>query len=562
MATFFFDGTTSQSINFDVDNDQIVFELEASQVASVTSNANGTTITTTSGASLTFVGLSAVALADASVLPAGLVQFGTDGVDTLTALAGGSVIIANGGADVVNGGAGDDLLAGGLGNDVITGNGGSDRIYGGEGNDTITATGAAGDASLIVGGLGFDVVQVGGTFAGVTFTAGTAQAGDFTVFGGNGLDTTDGADRIGLNLTSAGNATVYSNAGADTIVVAGAGSALLNGGQGADTITATVNSGDISGGLGTDTITVTTTGADAAVTVFGGSLNDTTADGVDTINVTATNGHTVTIYGNGGADDINVLGAGGGEYHIFGGADADDISGAVGTGSMIYGGAAGDTINISVVNPASGQASVTVFGGNGVGDTSADIDNITVTLSGTGTSAQLATIYGNGGNDVITLAGAGQATVFGGTGNDDINVGGTGVHVLTGGEGEDTFDFTSYTFAAPTATNVVSITDMTFGTDTIDLAATVTAVSTVTNASDIAAINNAANLQAATVLAINAGEGTNATGTQVATLFTYQGESYVVSATADQAAPAAAGDIDAIIKVTGYQGTIDVGSFA
>ena len=59
MATFVFNGTTNVvASGFDVDDDQVVFDLDVAEVASVADSPNGAVVTSVSGATLTFPGLS------------------------------------------------------------------------------------------------------------------------------------------------------------------------------------------------------------------------------------------------------------------------------------------------------------------------------------------------------------------------------------------------------------------------------------------------------------------------------------------------------------------------
>jgi Ca2+-binding RTX toxin-like protein len=86
-------------------------------------------------------------------------------------------------------------------------------------------------------------------------------------------------------------------------------------------------------------------------------------------------------------------------------------------------------------------------------------------------------INGNSGNDTISGAkggdnlkgSGGNDTISGNKGSDTIN-GGTGNDMLTGGSGSNTFVFNS---ALNASSNVDTITDMTPGTDTIDLSMSV-----------------------------------------------------------------------------------------
>ncbi|HCQ64649.1 MAG TPA: hypothetical protein DIU07_05480 [Rhodobacteraceae bacterium] len=86
---------------------------------------------------------------------------GTDGDDTVTALAIGTKI---------KGGAGEDTITGGIGDDKLMGNKGQDRLVGGAGEDTLK------------GGNNDDVLKGG--------------SGDDTLHGGKGQDKMKGGDGV------------------------------------------------------------------------------------------------------------------------------------------------------------------------------------------------------------------------------------------------------------------------------------------------------------------------------------------------------------------------------
>jgi|GEM_PF-391341 len=81
------------------------------------------------------------------------VVYGNQGSDLLYGNLGTDALYGGRDADTVYGGQGGDLLYGNLGNDVLHGNRGADTLYGGQGDDTLS--GGAGN-DLLVGGLGAD----------------------------------------------------------------------------------------------------------------------------------------------------------------------------------------------------------------------------------------------------------------------------------------------------------------------------------------------------------------------------------------------------------------------
>ena len=89
-------------------------------------------------------------LADIKARP--IVVNGTEGIDTLTGMAGGSnTIYGLGGNDTLNGKELGDTLDGGAGNDILYGVAGNDTLFGGAGDDTLSG----GDGNdILVGGVG------------------------------------------------------------------------------------------------------------------------------------------------------------------------------------------------------------------------------------------------------------------------------------------------------------------------------------------------------------------------------------------------------------------------
>ncbi|PZO79239.1 MAG: hypothetical protein DI629_09915 [Mesorhizobium amorphae] len=535
MATYVFSGSGNLSIpTFDPVNDTIVFDnLDAADIASISQTNTSVTVTLTNGNAAVLGGVILASLTSTSF------QAGTNSdLQFAIGTAAGEIVDGN----VVLGLAGDDdtilqsdnaLYYGNQGNDILNGNGFENaRIFGGQGNDQLFDFGSG---SVVYGGLGGDFID-----------ATLANAGEsVTIYGGNGLaDAEDLADQIIVTLAADTSAAIYGNAGDDIINVFGAGDASVYGGRGDDQIFASINGGTVVGGLGTDTINVVAAGADASFSVFGGNGTADPTDGADIINVTLLADSKAEVYGNGGADDINLLGANGGTYSVFGGAGNDTISGGgaadpgvVGNGSVIYGGLGADTINLAI---AQDNGQITVYGGNGQADAADGNDVITVALTNVaGNAIQTASIFGNGGNDTINVSGAGTATVFGGAGNDTIDVGaGFGAHVLTGGIGNDTFDIRDAGNTA-SADQIVSITDFAFGQDAILFSGGAVSSAITVNASSVAnfaALEALDNGTAGQVTIANV-----ATGSLAGTYALYN---------------------DQVVEITGFTGTVNADSFA
>jgi len=504
-----------------------------------------------------------------------------DGSDAITSGTGNDTIYGNGGDDVIGGtvagaiagttaltgNSGSDVIYGGIGNDQIaqqTLTGQSSSVFGGggftdtvdgadiiniqnagtlfvtgnAGTDTINVTQTAGSSSIF-GGLGNDTIVVNATGAGnvliaggssdadnITYNAGTVANTNATIFGGTGgtTDTVDGADTIAI--TSAGNTTVYANAGADTITagLTGTSNTIIYGGIGNDSITATIAGTSateranltIFGGTADSDVISIAGGVNAFynAVVYGGLGVNDAADLADTIIGGAGN---EIIYGNGGNDRI-ITGAG--NDQLFGGAGQDTfvvngagtkiLSDVVTTGSadtvliqgtytfgsatvsgstaVINGDFAGAPANDSIINVTGGVGQVVTIGVDANNNFVLGDDEARIILN---TSTTVTTLTGNGGADTI-IGGAGAETITGAAGDDVLNggagndsiVGGTGSNTFIGGAGVDTLDSTAGTTdtflfrvngdsgttstTIPTA-GIDSIVGYTLGTDVIDL---------------------------------------------------------------------------------------------
>lgn len=321
------------------------------------------------------VGTNTSDLFDLTVLE-GVSIFGVEGADTITADntigdASSTRINAGKGADTItlsaNGLENSEIFAGmgkdliitdkNLSSSVIRGGAGLDTIRfsaaivssttinGNDMADTISAGFASGGSeSLLAAGLGRDTVTAIFNSGGTDFSinggaghdsielasngAGTNSA--LNVAGGNGLDTIGFDDQTTQNLI--GSVNVNGNDLADIIrfggaFEVGAGSAVVGGGLGADTIrfssTVVGDNASINGGLGLDSIYISAS--------FGTAIGE--AGG--------------TINGGAGADSIQIAvfgvsGSNGG--NIFGGAGADKFDlGTVAGGTTISGAAVQDS---------------------------------------------------------------------------------------------------------------------------------------------------------------------------------------------------------------------------
>ena len=348
---------------------------------------------------------------------------GTNGAETIDALAGNDIItgrdgddvlIGNLGEDTLNGGAGIDTLIGGENDDLLNGDAGADTLLGGAGNDELNG---GGDNDLLVGGLGIDVLN--------------GDAGIDTIEGGEGGDFINGGADNDQLLGQAGDDTLDGEDGDDTLV-GDIGSDVLIGGMGNDNIIGGAGLDSLLGDEGNDTLA----GGDDADTILAGAGADLLegengndlllgGDGIDTINGGAGDDN---IEGNGGNDIVN--GGAGGDT-LRGDAGVDNLAGGDGN-DVLLGGIDGDLINgdgddDTLLGQEGGDA---LFGGLGND----------LILGGEGTD----TIEGNGGSDTIET-GDGGGSASGGEGDDqllggaqsDNLMGDAGIDALIGFDGDD-----------------------------------------------------------------------------------------------------------------------------
>ncbi|HEV8678227.1 MAG TPA: calcium-binding protein [Stellaceae bacterium] len=411
---------------------------------------------------------------------------GAAGDDTLNGGGGDDILEAHDGNDTLNGGGGNDALLGGAGADTLIGGGGNDAYYVDNAGDVVSEGSSDGtdtvNTSLASYTLGANVEKL--TFTGAGSFAGTGNALDNFIFGGDGNDTLiGGAGNDWLNggggadaLSGGGDNDTYivdntgdvvteaSSAGTDLV-----GTFLASYTLGANVETLTfIGSGNFSG-----------TGNSLDNVIFGGAGNDTLrgGSGADWLSGLAGNdtyyvdnaGDVVVEESNAGIDTVNTslssytLGANvekltftgvGGDFAgtgnglnnvITGGGGADTLRGGTGADTLI-GGAGNDTYYVDnagdVVTEASGGGTDTVNTSLLSYTLGANVEKLTFTgvgsFAGTGNTLNN-TITGGTGNDTL-IGGQGNDTLIGGGGNDTLR-GGLGNDQLTGGAGNDAFRF-------------------------------------------------------------------------------------------------------------------------
>jgi Ca2+-binding RTX toxin-like protein len=390
---------------------------------------------------------------------------GGSGSDTLVGIEN---LTGSNFADTLGGNAGANTLIGGLGADTMSGGDGNDSYTVDNIGDSVVETNAlaAGgvdrvNSTLAAYTLGANVEEGRITAAGAANLTGNtlantlfAGAGSNVLDGGAGLDTVSYAFATAAVTASLGLTTPQATGGsgldsfvsienltgsnyADTLA-GNAAANLLNGGVGADTM---------SGGDGSDTYTVDNAldlvvETNAVATTGGTDLvnvslaNYTLGANVENGRITATGAATLT-----GNTLANTLYAGAGANKLDGGAGVDTVS-------YQYAGAA---VRVSLASQGVAQAT----GGSG-SDTLLGIErlvgsNFADTLGG---DAAANVLNGGAGNDVLDAAGG-----------NDVLTGGLGLDTLTGGAGLDNFRFDT----ALGATNVDTVADFVVADDTIQL---------------------------------------------------------------------------------------------
>ena len=351
--------------------------------------------------------------------------FGGSASDILKGGSGDDTGSGLGGYDHVNAGSGDDTMRGGLDNDTMLGGSGSDRLFGDAGDDTLdgqgssdTLDGGAGDDVLKWQvGKGSDVMNNSDGSARVE-ASGSADADSLSVTRTSGnrpkLVVTDGTDIVTISK-KVGRTDVNGGDGNDTMLVGSLEDVsgtlvVINGDDGDDTLSAaSVRIGDVrlrlDGGDGADTLTGSLDGD----TLWGG-LGDDRADG-------------------GRGDDTMVGGEGDDD---FDGQDGDDVIIGNDGNDTLDGGEGHDSLsgNAGFDSLTGGIGRDTLSGGDD--DDALSGSQHDDSLMG---DAGQDSLYGGTGNDYLH-GGLNDDRLYGNVGNDTIG-GGHGHDLLEGAEGDD-----------------------------------------------------------------------------------------------------------------------------
>jgi Ca2+-binding RTX toxin-like protein len=413
-----------------------------------------------------------------------------------------SYVLADGGGNTFNGTNSAVTVTGGNGADAITTGNVGDRIVNtADGAVDVISTGSGNDT--IVGADNTDVIGGGdGLGDRLELSASYTPASDSNLEGIEVIALM--ANDLTLNLANqVGEAfTVTTGNGSNTVTLAdgwdsvtgGTGVDVINAGSGNDTITGGGGVDNLTGGNGEDVFVVAAL-ADIdglAEVIAGGAENDTLrfdasgAANLSSANITGVEtftlnvgGNTLTVSAANLADVATLTGGAGPDQLTLSGADtALSLVGKTVTGSLaVQLGAGGDNLTVSAANLAAG-AVTTITGGAGadtltlgaagafsLANTAVTaVETIVFNAGGnvlTADAADLAnvtTLTGDVGTDVLVMAVAGAFNLSGktltsieeirgtggddaitGTANGDTITGGAGADNLTGGLGADTF---------------------------------------------------------------------------------------------------------------------------
>lgn len=398
-------------------------------------------------------------------------------------------------------GAGSDVALGGLAPDVFRFNAGeldaTDVISGGGGSspDTLTfltpVTISAADLTGVSGIERLTFAQGTNSVVLTNALATSAASQYLTIFGNIGNDTIDGSAVTGATTRLE--------------ILAGGGIDTLTGGAGNDIFRFSVVSLDgndaVRGGAGTDQLILTGSGAMTVAKLAGVRELESLllSNGGITLTLDTAfmqrNGPTVTVYGSGANDVVDVSGntdatrgiiaiADAGDDTFRGGAGADTFrfsASALTAADIVVGGAGSSTDTLQFLSAGTVVASA-LAGVSGIEQVvlAAGVDlTLSDGLVASSANGGLLTVLGSSGNDRVSAAavstvgaridvnaGAGDDAFIGGAGNDVFRFGApnlTGADTVAGGAGSDTLTLT--------AAGTTSITDNVSGIETLSLAA-------------------------------------------------------------------------------------------
>jgi Ca2+-binding RTX toxin-like protein len=384
--------------------------------------------------------IEAVEFADGTVwtaadLQAGAVFYGTDAsdglrgeeqADTLMGLGGNDYLYGHGGNDRLDGGEGNDTLGGGTGNDTLNGGVGADTMVGDDGNDTYYVN-HAGDV----------IIETDYSFTGGT--SGTDYVHSYL----NAYTLGDNVENGRIHLS--GTASLTGNS-LNNLLYAGAGSNVLDGDTGTDTVSYYYATASITVSLASTT--AQTTGGSGTDTLY--SVENLTGSNYND-SLTGNVGRNVL---NGGAGADTMTGGDGNDsYYVD---NTDDVvietntTASTGGTDHVHSYLSAYTLGANVENGnirASGTASLTgnslnnllyAGAGNNVIDGAAGTDTVSYQYATAGVTVSLASTaaQATGGSGSDTLKNVENLT---GSSYADKLSGNTGSNILSGGDGSDSY---------------------------------------------------------------------------------------------------------------------------
>jgi Ca2+-binding RTX toxin-like protein len=408
------------------------------------------------------------------------IVYGGKGNDALVAGTNNTLLLAGVGDDYLSGNIGNDQLIGGTGNDWLNAGAGADTMNGGSGNDTLN--GEAG-ADSMAGGDGSDIYYVDNAGDKVIEINAVASTGGNDLIYSALIAYTLGANVENGNINTAGTASLTGNS-LNNLLYAGAGSNVLDGGLGTDTVS-----------YQNATVAVTVSLAITTAQATGGSGSDTLLNiekltGSNYADILTGNTGSNALNGGTGADTLTG-GDGGDTYYVDNAGDKVIETNAVAsTGGIdrVDSYLSAYTLDANVENGrilSSGTASLTgnslnnllyAGAGSNVLDGATGTDTVSYLHATAGVKASLAIIAaqvtGGSGSDTLlnieNLSGSNYAdTLIGSTGNNvlsggagsDILIGGLGADKLTGGTRADRFVFKALAEMGLTSSTRDTITD-------------------------------------------------------------------------------------------------------
>lgn len=376
-------------------------------IAGTSTQANAYTgININSSANTTFADLGAAANKTLTIAGEGVTTFTAFTAANNAALT--SIVSTGGGASIGTELAPGVAFTGGAGVDSVLVGASTKAIDMGAGNDVVTvSTTTLGAGGSVKGGEGTDTLVANtnaSAFVGLPGYTG------FEVLRVAGAAAQGAHNAVGFTSLEVG---AIAAAASFTNIAAGVGLTVLA----APTAGVTVTLADATGTADSFGLTLS-----SAATLAAGSV---TIAGVETVNITNTDTST-------SASQTNTL----------------TLVAAAATSVVVTGNA-----GLTLTNGASTK--ITNFDASGITGTAANAANLAVTYtSANATVAELVTIKGGSGNDVLTGSATANDTILGGDGADTITYNG-GADTFTGGAGADTFALT----AVGTSTSYLTVAD-------------------------------------------------------------------------------------------------------